>query len=181
MRRKLEGDTLASTLDRQSILELIQGPQTLVEGYLDLEAQLQTNGLDLTLKEVRRFTSPGAMEAGAGPSTLSESTALAFDSDAYVHLSPGGYLITLNEIINLPRDLMALARPRSSLLRSGVAVHTAVWDAGYHGRSQALLVVYNTDGYKLARDARVLQLVFLPLVKAVEEGYKGRYFGENIK
>jgi len=74
---------------------------------------------------------------------------------------------------------MALARPRSSLLRCGVTVDTAVWDAGYSGRSQSLMVVYNPLGFRLQRNARIVQLVFLRLTRETE-GYRGAYQGENI-
>ena len=167
-------------LDRESILGLIKAPEPLVEGYLDLEAQLQPNGFDLTLREVHEFTSAGETGPGTRPSTLSQSTPLSFDADGCLHLSAGAYMITLNEIVGLPRHVMALARPRSSLLRCGVAVHTAVWDAGYSGRSQALLTVHNPSGYRLSKDARLLQMVFIYLARPVEEGYRGRFLGENI-
>ena len=170
----------SSVLDRESIMELIRAPEPLVEGYLDLEAQLQPNGFDLTLREVLQFTSAGEMGPGMSPSALSQSRALSFDSDGYLHLPMGAYVVTLNEIVNLPRHIMALARPRSSLLRCGVAIHTAVWDAGYHGRSQALLTVYNHYGYRLAKDARLMQMVLMYLARPVEEGYRGRFLGENI-
>ncbi len=92
---------------------------------------------------------------------------------------PGTYNITFNEVVHLPRDLMALATPRSSLLRCGVSVHTAVWDAGYSGRSQSLMVVYNPRGFRLERNARIVQLIFLPLASETE-GYQGIYQGENM-
>jgi dUTP pyrophosphatase len=74
---------------------------------------------------------------------------------------------------------MALGRPRSSLLRCGVTVGMAVWDAGYSGRSQSLMVVYNPQGFRLQKNARVAQLIFLPLSQKTE-GYQGAYQGENI-
>jgi len=77
--------------------------------------------------------------------------------------------------------LMALGRPRSSLLRSGVSVHTAVWDSGYQGRSQALLVVHHPAGYRVQQGARLMQLVFWRLGSAVEQGYQGKYQGENLQ
>jgi dUTP pyrophosphatase len=58
-------------------------------------------------------------------------------------------------------------------------VGTAVWDAGYSGRSQSLMVVYNSQGFHLQRNARVLQLVFLRLSQETD-GYEGAYQGENI-
>ena len=168
-----------SVLDRDSILELINVPEPLVEGYLNLEAQLQPNGFDLTLREVLRFTSAGEMGPGTTPSALAKSEALPFDSSSYLQLPEGSYLVTFNEIVTLPPHIMSLGRPRSSLLRCGIAIHTAVWDAGYHGRSQALLTVYNPQGYRLAKDARLIQMVFMYLARAVKEGYQGRYLGEN--
>jgi dUTP pyrophosphatase len=74
---------------------------------------------------------------------------------------------------------MALAYPRSSLLRCGVTLHTAVWDPGYSGRAEALLVVHNTHGFRLGRAARIAQLVFTRLGDSVDRPYEGRYHGEN--
>ncbi len=90
----------------------------------------------------------------------------------------GRYVIRLVETVTLPRDVMAFGRPRSSLLRCGVAIHTAVWDAGYSGRSEALLVVYNPAGFRVRRGGRVLQLVFVGL-DAPTRPYDGRFQGEN--
>ena len=169
-----------SVLDRESILELLEAPSPLVDDYLDLESQLQPHGFDLTLRQVLEFTSAGKLKPGNQPAEIPQTRALCFDSDGCVHLPSGAYMITLNEILNLPLGVMALARPRSSLLRSGVAIHTAVWEAGYRGRSQALLTVYNSLGWRLTRNARLLQMVFMYLTTPVAEGYKGRFLGENI-
>jgi dUTP pyrophosphatase len=74
---------------------------------------------------------------------------------------------------------MAFGRPRSSLLRCGVTIGTAVWDAGYSGRSQSLLVVHHPKGFTIQKDARLTQLVFLTLSNDTE-GYHGAYQRENI-
>ena len=169
-----------SVLDRESIRELIGAPEPLIEGYLSLEVQLQPNGFDLTVKEALRLVSGGETGPGARPSSLPRPEALPFGPDGYIQLQQGAYVVTLNEILNLPRNVMALARPRSSLLRSGAAIHTGVWDAGYRGRSQVLLTVFNPFGHRVAKDARLLQIVFFYLARPVEEGYSGRYVGENL-
>jgi dUTP pyrophosphatase len=74
----------------------------------------------------------------------------------------------------------AMARARSTLLRCGASLQTALWDPGYRGRSQSLLVVHNPSGLRLKRNARLMQLVFMRLEKKAEELYEGRYQGENI-
>ena len=167
-------------LDRDSIDELVRGSPPLVEDYLSLEEQLQPNGFDLTLWEVNRLLSTGSMGAGQEQREIPDTETLAFQTDNWIHLDPGPYRITFTEIVNLPLDLMALGRPRSSLLRSGVSVHTAVWDAGYRGRSQALLVVHHRHGYRLQQGARLLQLLFFRLPRPVSQGYQGRFQGENL-
>jgi dUTP pyrophosphatase len=75
---------------------------------------------------------------------------------------------------------MALGRTRSSLSSGGATIFTAVWDAGYRGRSTALLTVLNPEGLRLQRDARLIQLVFFTLVSPTERGYDGIYQNERV-
>jgi len=123
--------------------------------------------------------SPGKIAVKDSQRLVSDLAPLVFDGLDFIDLMPGAHIITYNEIIHLPKNIMALASPRSSLLRCGVTVNTAVWDAGYSGRSQSLMVVYNPQGFRLQRNARIIQLVFLRLTKETE-GYHGAYQGENI-
>jgi dUTP pyrophosphatase len=167
-------------LERESISQLVLGTPPLVESYLSLDDQLQPNGFDLSLREVGRLASAGYLGREPDQRELSATEPLNFGDDGWLDLATGPYLITFNEIVNLPLDLMALGRPRSSLLRSGVSIHTAVWDAGYRGRSQALLVVYHPLGYRVQQGARLMQLVFFCLARKVSEGYRGRFQKENL-
>ena len=179
-----------SPLNLEEIARLITGDTPLIENFVALEAQLQPNGFDLSLQEVARFNTRchserseesrpqlGASDADRVPS---DTEPMPFDAEGWLSLEPGPYLITFNEVVNLPPDLMALGRPRSSLLRSGVALHTAVWDAGYRGRSQSLLTVHHPNGFRLQRNARLAQLVFFRLATPPEQGYQGRYQGEGL-
>ena len=172
-------------LDRDSIGNLVTGnlaagTPPLVESYISLDQQLQPNGFDLTLREAACLKSPGSMGQQPEDRELSSTETLTFDPAGWLQLGHGPHLIVFNEIVNLPLDLMALGRPRSSLLRSGVAIHTAVWDAGYRGRSQALLMVYHPQGFRVQRNARLMQLVFYPLTQQASQGYQGRFLGENL-
>jgi dUTP pyrophosphatase len=167
-------------LDRDSIAALVSDVPPLVEAYLSLQEQLQPNGFDLTLRDINQLTSSGSIGRDPEQRELSGVQGLEFDPEGWLRLAPGSYLITFNEIITLPLDLMALGRPRSSLLRSGVSLHTAVWDAGYRGRSQALLVAHHPLGYRVQQGARLLQLVFFRLARPVSQGYQGKYLEENL-
>jgi len=170
---------MSAVISRPDIQKLLQREPPLLEGYLDLENQLQPNGIDLTLGEVALLQTPGQLAASNSQRVVSVLAPLVFDGVGFIDLVSGAYLITFNEIVHLPDNVMALARPRSSLLRCGVTVDTAVWDAGYSGRSQSLLIVYNPQGFRLQRNSRIVQLVFFQLTQATA-GYRGIYQNENI-
>ena len=168
-----------SVLSGSDIRRLIGQSPPLVEGWLDLDEQVQANGFDLTLRDVSLMRSKGQIAVDNRERVVSWLSPMSFNTIDYLDLVAGIYLITYNEIVHLPKDIMALGRPRSSLLRCGVGVGTAVWDAGYEGRSQSLLIVHNTAGFRVQKNARITQLVFFRL-SGESEGYRGIYQGENI-
>ncbi len=170
---------MAVTLSKQEIYQLLQQEPPLIENYVNLEQQVQPNGIDLTLREIALLQSSGKIAVNDHQRLVSDLAPLVFDGLDFIDLMPGAYIITYNEIVHLPKNVMALASPRSSLLRCGVTINTAVWDAGYSGRSQSLMVVYNPQGFRLQRNARIVQLVFFKLTEETE-GYQGAYQGENI-
>jgi dUTP pyrophosphatase len=171
---------LRTILSKKDILDLIRQKPALVEDYIKLEDQLQPNGFDLTLREVAGIQSEGKIGITNAERILSDLNPLAFQGEEFLFLAPGSYVITYNEIVHLPKKVMALGAPRSSLLRCGVTVHMAVWDAGYSGRSQSLLTVYNPWGFQIQKNSRLAQLVFMELADETE-AYNGAYQGENIK
>lgn len=168
-------------LSREEILARIQDNRTpLLRDYITLEDQVQPNGVDLTLARVQRFAAEGRIAVDNAGRVLPELVDVDPDDDGWFHLTQGPWHITYNEIVALPDDLMALGRPRSSLGRSGATIHTAVWDAGYEGRSTSLLQVVNPSGFSVQRNARVMQLVFMTLNARTAAGYSGHYQGENM-
>jgi dUTP pyrophosphatase len=169
----------AGVLSREQLRQMIVNDPPLISGYLDLDAQLQPNGFDLTLESIARHERTGTIGCSNSDRVLPELIDVPFDAAGWVTLAPGIYHITYNETVSLPNDLMALGRPRSSLARSGVSIHTAVWDAGYSGRSTSLLHVINPAGFRVERNARVAQLVFFTLSRPAGEGYSGVYLHEN--
>jgi dUTP pyrophosphatase len=104
---------------------------------------------------------------------------LEHDSDGIYHLPQGSYVIRYREYVKVPEDAIALAIPRSSLIRSGSTLFTAVWDPGYEGRGYGLLVVYNSHGIRVRRGAQVAQLVFIKMMERSVKVYRGTYFGER--
>jgi dUTP pyrophosphatase len=171
---------LGGALGRERLLELVQGARPLVSGYHSIEDQLQPNGFDLSIAEVGEFVNGGAIGRSNASRSLPDVRTLPFDQSGWLDLAPGPYQIIFNEIVDLPNTIMALGRPRSSLCRVGATLATAVWDAGYRGRSTALLIVANPAGIRIERAARLLQLVFFTLDAPTARGYDGAYQDENI-
>jgi dUTP pyrophosphatase len=166
-------------LGNEALQRLLSESPPLLEQMPDPGRQVQSNGIDITVESVSRFRGPGTLGRTNETRVLPVTDLVEFEPDGSLYLPSGAYQIRFNEIVNLPNWLMAYARPRSSLLRSGVALHTAVWDAGYSGRGVSLMVVYHPAGFRLERDARVCQLVFHPLVDATTAGYSGIYQHEG--
>jgi len=171
---------MAAVLSKQDILDLMKRTPPLVEAAIDLEEQIQPNGIDLTVRDIALIASAGQIGPTAEERRLSSHSPLQFDALGFLDLPAGCYVVTYNEIVNLPKNITALGKPRSSLLRCGVNIGTAVWDAGYSGRSQSLMVVYNPYGFRLSRNARILQLVFFLLTRESVEGYGGIFQRENL-
>jgi dUTP pyrophosphatase len=168
-----------SVLSSKDIRRLLKHKPPLVEGWLDLDEQVQANGFDLTLRDVAEMKSAGTIALSNSQRVLSDLAPLSFSANGCLDLAASVYMVSYNEIVHLPKNIMALGRPRSSLLRCGVNVGTAVWDAGYEGRSQSLLVVHNPRGFRVQQNARITQLVFMELT-GESEGYNGVYQRENI-
>jgi dUTP pyrophosphatase len=171
---------LGGALGRERLLALIQAARPLISGYHSIEDQLQPNGFDLSVAEVGEFANGGAIGRVNASRSLPDVRPLPFDDTGWLELRPGPYQIVFNETVDLPNNLMGLGRPRSSLCRVGATLGTAVWDAGYRGRSTALLMVMNPSGMRLERAARLLQLVFFTLETATARGYDGTYQDENL-
>ena len=167
-------------LSHEELVSLVNNKSPLVEQMIDPDIQIQPNGIELTLQRIELHENSGAIAFDNSERKLPQTKNLDFDSEGWLHLPKGSYKIMFNEIVNIPKNIAAIAKPRSSLLRCGVTVETAVWDAGYSGRSESLLVVYNENGFKIKKNARVLQLLFFRLGEEVGKGYSGIYQNENI-
>ncbi len=141
-------------------------------------SQFQPCGIDITLKEVQRFENAGKIDFDNSERKISTTIPIEFVNDE-VRLVPGGYKVVFNEYVRIPKDAAALCLPRSSLLRCGASLECAVWDPGYEGRSEALLIVHNPHGIMLKRKAKIGQMIFIRLAEATDTLYSGQYKGEN--
>src|SRR4051812_37879412 len=117
---------VGAVLSSSEIRALIESDQPLFSNFDDLDQQVQANGFDLRLDAVSAFVGSGVIGIDNAQRRLPELAPVAPDANGWFELAPGTYHITYAETVSLPKNLMALGRPRSSLSRSGVSIHTAV-------------------------------------------------------
>lgn len=160
-------------------------------GDVDAE-QVQPNGVDLRLdavlepvevgtiardgKHIAERRSVETVEFGADSDGTTGDNATASADRAGYHLEPGGYVLQYAEPVSIPAEHVGFVLPRSSLMRNGAMLNTAVWDAGYSGRGEGLLQVHNE--LRLEQGARVAQLVLAAADH--EDVYDGSYQGERL-
>jgi dUTP pyrophosphatase len=164
-----------AVLAGEDLREALNGQPPLVEGLLDPDVQVQPNGIELTLRSVAALVGSGSLAFDNRDRKLAKTRSIAFDDDGWADLAAGAYRIKFNEVVHIPDDVFAIARPRSSLQRSGVSVATALWDSGFQGESESLLVVHNQHGFRIRYGARLIQLIFFKMLKEVEAPYSGHY------
>lgn len=180
----------------------------IISSVRSAKIQAQPCGVDLTLKRIKIWTSPGSIDFDNSLRLNASTVEVPFSShlqqfrklsaqfhqaiskdptmfEKHMHgshesvmLKPGAYLVEFNETVDVPLNLMGQIFVRSSLFRSGALLSAGVVDSGYKGAVGAMLQVANPHGLLLFRDARLAQMVFHQLSEPVE-GYSGMYQGSR--
>ena len=85
-------------LTREEIFRLCLVQPPLVADALNLDEQVQPNGIDLTLREVSIYISRGSLSDASEDRIISKTELMDFDGKDGVDLVPGAYLVTLVQI-----------------------------------------------------------------------------------
>ncbi len=155
---------------------MILSPNTIKNFFDELdERQIQQCGIDLRLWKIFDINDGGSIDFSNDKRVLPKYREI-FNSekDEYIELDKGVYLIKVKEYIKIPKNVVGFVYPRSSLLRIGATLYSAVHDPGYEGRPEYLLEVFKK--IKIYKYARICQIVFF---KADNTGiYNGIYKGK---
>ncbi|MEM0491499.1 MAG: deoxyuridine 5'-triphosphate nucleotidohydrolase [Acidilobaceae archaeon] len=143
---------------------------------IDINA-IQPAGIDLSICEVNTIEEPGLI--GLNNRVIPQTKPVEIKDGAW-RLPKGSYRIRYCEVVRIPEDTVGLCFPRSSLLRMGVDIKCAVWDPGYHGRGEGLLIVYNELGVTIEHKARIAQIIFIKLKGKPHKLYEGVYQKEGL-
>ena len=165
-------------LNKAEIKQLIE-EKDFIQGYMNLEKQITPNGFDLTVEKIFSIDEAGSVDFSNNERVVPQGKELTAqkrkeeDKYGWWTLPKGVYKVKTNETVNMPNNLTAIAFTRTTLLRMGAFTQNGVWDAGFKGKSEFVLVVENPAGINIKQNARVIQLVFLR-VEETEE-YNGVY------
>jgi deoxycytidine triphosphate deaminase len=144
-----------------------------VEGsQINPSDQIQPAGYDVTIS--RAYSYPKT------PFVLGESSALqeiSPDAEGYLSFDEGAHLIELNEITSIPKDAIGILLPRSTLLRNGLDIRSALFDPGYSGQPKVMLVCHRPA--KIKRFSRIGQLILFESDGEFAKQYAGKYQGEG--
>ena len=150
--------------------------QNAIQNFFNKEEQTQQAGFDLTVQSIERFTTEGILTIDNGNRKISETEEVPLE-DGFFSLVSGGYVLRYNESVHVPKNAAGLTLPRSSLMRSGATIHSALWDPGYEGVGMGLLTV--TNPLRVEKNARVAQIIFFELNDKTD-GYTGVYQKEGL-
>lgn len=166
---------------------MINGYEVLLEKYPDFKENQRTpNGIDLKLGAVYKMDGVGGL--GIAAKEIPEYTEIepqnVFINDQYalgwILKSRVPYILEVEDTIKISPDAIQTYYPRSTLLRCGCTLHTAVGDAGYNGKLSFLFVNYNSSYFILEKGVRFAQLVDHQLIGATKE-YDGDYQNDKHK
>lgn len=102
------------------------------------------------------------------------------DPDGIFCIQPGDYLLMQTiEQINLPENLFAYIRPRTTLIRSGIPLETAFISPNYQGLLTVGMKHQGRHEVEIQMGFRILCIAFLPIDgRAVP--YRGVWQGDRV-
>lgn len=163
---------------------MINGEKILRERYSELnENQYQPAGIDLRLGRVFELDETKLRGIFDGtklnselkeikPGLQSSLDGKSFNGWLFEPNKP--YIVEVENKIEISKDSAQFYLPRSTLLRNGVTIETALGDPGYKGHLRFLLVNHRGNGYFLEKGERFAQLIDIQVKDSITE-YDGDY------
>lgn len=84
------------------------------------------------------------------------------------------FLVSSQEVVNLPANIMGMLWIRSSFARKGIIGSFGAVDAGFRGNLTLSLYNASENVFSLNSGERIVQIVFLRLTEGAERDYSSR-------
>jgi deoxycytidine triphosphate deaminase len=100
--------------------------------------------------------------------------------DGIFTVHPGDYLLFQTiEQVNLPADLFAYIRPRTTMIRSGIPLETAFVSPNYQGRLTVGMKHQGVADVEIQMGFRILCIAFFP-IQGNAVPYRGVWQGDRV-
>ncbi len=100
--------------------------------------------------------------------------------DGVFTIHPGDYLLFQTiEQVNLPADLFAYIRPRTTMIRSGIPLETAFVSPNYQGRLTVGMKHQGVADVEIQMGFRILCIAFFP-IQGNAVPYRGVWQGDRV-
>lgn len=104
----------------------------------------------------------------------------ADDPDGILTVRPGDYLLLQTiEQINMPADIFAYIRPRTTMIRSGIPLQTAFVSPNYQGKLTVGMKHQGLVDVEIQMGFRILCIAFFP-IEGNAVPYRGVWQGDRV-
>ena len=164
----------------KELLKLVN-ENKLVEDLCDRELQNPEGaGFDLRVGEVHIIEGGEAFLGEFERHTPRVGSVAKYKEKKDIILKPGDFvLVKTIEKINLPKDIAAIFRPRSTLQRCGIGLFTATASPGYCGELTFGMANLGKNDFRLELGARIVHIIFFKTTDNISE-YRGQWQGGRI-
>jgi len=167
-------------LGTKELLRLVK-EKKLVENLCDRELENpEGTGFDLRVGEVYKIQKGEAFLGETERHTPEADLIAKYGKEKGIALKPGDFfLVKTMEKVNLPDNIAAIFRPRSTLQRSGVGLFTATASPGYSGELTFGIANLGQNTLKLELGARIVHIIFFKTGKNISS-YRGQWQGGRV-
>ena len=137
-------------------------------------------GFDLRVGEVFKIKEGDAFLGETERFTPDVESVAQYDNKKEIVLNPGDFvLVKTMEKVNLPKDVAAIFRPRSTLQRSGIGLFTATANPGYSGELTFGMCNLGKNNFRLEMGARIAHILFFRTSENFS-AYRGQWQGGRV-
>ena len=156
----------------KKLLQLVN-ENKLVENLSQRELENpEGSGFDLRVSEVFEINSGEAFLGVTERFTPEVQSIAKHGVNKEIIIKPGDfYLVKTIEKVNLPENIAAIFRPRSTLQRCGVALFTAAASPGYCGELTFGICNLGKNDFKLELGARIVHIIFFDTSEIAHSTY----------
>ncbi|MAG02000.1 dCTP deaminase [Candidatus Pacearchaeota archaeon] len=167
-------------LGSKRLLQLVH-ENRLVEDLSERELENpEGSGFDLRLGEIFKIKDGDSFLGVTERFTPEVESIARIEDHKDIIIKPGDYfLVKTIEKVNLPDNIAAIFRPRSTLQRSGIALFTATANPGYRGELTFGLKNMGNNDFKIELGTRFVHIVFFDTSENVS-AYRGQWQGGRV-